>query len=61
MLDRERLLSRVADLDGYLCELESIKPVDFEAFSRIERGGTVRRVHREAPEGRAPRAIFRTC
>lgn len=37
MLDRERILSRVADLDGYLGELESIKPLDFKEFSKTER------------------------
>lgn len=37
MLDRERILSRVADLDGYMGELESIKPLDFKEFSKTER------------------------
>ncbi len=37
MLDRERILSRVADLDGYLGELGSIRPADFKEFSKTER------------------------
>jgi uncharacterized protein YutE (UPF0331/DUF86 family) len=37
LLDRERILSRVADLDDYLGELESIRPLDFKEFSKTER------------------------
>jgi uncharacterized protein YutE (UPF0331/DUF86 family) len=37
LLDRERILSRVADLDGYLGEVESIRPLDFKEFSKTER------------------------
>jgi uncharacterized protein YutE (UPF0331/DUF86 family) len=37
MVDRERVLSRIAELDGYLTELESLRPASFEEFSRSER------------------------
>ena len=37
MLDRERVLSRVADLDGYLGEIRSIMPADFPQFSAVEK------------------------
>lgn len=37
MLDRDRVLTRLADLDGYLGELGSIRPLDFQDFSRTER------------------------
>ena len=37
MLDRERILGKVAELEGYLKELQSISPVSFEEFRRIEK------------------------
>jgi uncharacterized protein YutE (UPF0331/DUF86 family) len=36
MLDRERILSKVSELDGYLAELASLAPRDFEAYQRTE-------------------------
>lgn len=35
MLDRERILSKVSDLDGYLRELATLAPKDFEAYQRF--------------------------
>ena len=37
MLDRERILGKVAELEGYLKELQSISPGSFEEFRRIEK------------------------
>jgi uncharacterized protein YutE (UPF0331/DUF86 family) len=37
MVDRERVLSKIAELDGYLVELESLNPASFEEFRRPER------------------------
>ncbi len=32
MLDKERILSKVAELDSYLAELKSVKPADYEDY-----------------------------
>ena len=37
MLDRERILSKVAELDGYLRELDSIRPATRGEFEAIEK------------------------
>jgi len=38
LLDKEKLLSKIDELNGYLEELEKIKPVDFEEYeSSIEK------------------------
>ena len=37
MLDRDRILSRVAELDGYLRELETLRPATRKEFDSIER------------------------
>lgn len=37
MLDRERVLGKVAELDGYLKELRAIAPKSFEEFRQIEK------------------------
>lgn len=36
MIDRERLLAKLDDLDGYLRELRAIAPERFEEYLRIE-------------------------
>ena len=37
MLDRERILTKLVELDGYLRELESIRPDTLAEYQRIER------------------------
>lgn len=37
MVDRERLLAKLDELDGYLRELRAIAPVSIEAFRQIEK------------------------
>lgn len=37
MVDRERILSRIDVLDGYLRELRSIAPATFEEYTTIEK------------------------
>jgi len=37
MLDRDRILARVGELDGYLGELDSIRPVNRGEFGVIEK------------------------
>jgi len=37
MIDRERILSKIAELEGYLGELQAIVPDSFEAYCRIEK------------------------
>jgi uncharacterized protein YutE (UPF0331/DUF86 family) len=37
VVDRERILSRLDELQGYLRELRSIQPSDLEEFRRIEK------------------------
>lgn len=37
MLDKERILSKVDELDGYVDELAQIIPTDFEEYQRIEK------------------------
>ncbi len=36
-MDRERVLSRIDELDGYLKELDIIMPTDFRAYKVIEK------------------------
>lgn len=36
MLDRERILAKLDDLDGYLRELRQVLPSTFEDFRRVE-------------------------
>lgn len=37
MVDRDRLLAKLDELDGYLCELREIAPRSFEEFLRPEK------------------------
>jgi len=37
MLDRERILAKIDELDGYLMELVQIAPASFEEYQRIEK------------------------
>jgi len=37
MLDRERILTRIDQLEGYLKELREIAPEDFATYHRVER------------------------
>jgi uncharacterized protein YutE (UPF0331/DUF86 family) len=37
MLDRERILTRIDGLDGYLRELRTIAPATFEEYTTIEK------------------------
>ncbi len=36
MLDRERILAKLADLEGYLVELRSVAPRSFQDYLKIE-------------------------
>lgn len=37
MLDRDRILTKIDELDSYLQELAQIRPVSFEEYARIEK------------------------
>lgn len=37
LLDRERILAKIDELDGYLRELNQIKPTKFEEYQKIEK------------------------
>ena len=37
MLDRERILARLDQLDSYLGELRQVLPEDFAVYQRVER------------------------
>lgn len=37
MLDRERILAKIDELDGYLVELRQVVPATFEAYGTIEK------------------------
>lgn len=37
MLDRERVLAKIDELDGYLRELHQIQPTSFEEYKKIEK------------------------
>jgi len=37
MLDLERLLAKIDELDGYLKEIQEISPEDFEEYKKIEK------------------------
>lgn len=37
MLDRERILAKIDELDGYLVELRQVVPATFEAYRTIEK------------------------
>lgn len=44
MLDRERILARIDELDGYLSELRQVAPQSFEAYKTIEKRRTCERL-----------------
>lgn len=44
MLDRERILGKVDELDGYLRELAQVVPETFEAYRSIEKRRTCERL-----------------
>lgn len=53
MIDRERILAKLADLDGYLNELSQIAPSSFDEYVRsIEK----RRAGKRKSVGRVKRA-----
>jgi hypothetical protein len=37
MMDRERILARIDQLDTYLSELRQIAPADFKTYCKIEK------------------------
>lgn len=37
MLDKERVLAKIDELEGYLRELEQVKPVSLEEYKKIEK------------------------
>jgi uncharacterized protein YutE (UPF0331/DUF86 family) len=37
LLDKERVLSKIDELEGYLRELEQVKPADLEEYKKIEK------------------------
>ena len=37
MLDKERVLAKIDELEGYLRELEQVKPASFEEYKKIEK------------------------
>jgi uncharacterized protein YutE (UPF0331/DUF86 family) len=37
VLDRERILAKIAELEGYISEIRAIAPRSFEEFRRIEK------------------------
>ena len=37
MLDKERVLAKIDELDGYLRELEQVKPASLEEYKKIEK------------------------
>jgi uncharacterized protein YutE (UPF0331/DUF86 family) len=44
LLDRERILAKIDELDGYLRELNQIKPTKFEEYQKIEKKRSCERV-----------------
>ncbi|MGB6340804.1 MAG: DUF86 domain-containing protein [Candidatus Aminicenantaceae bacterium] len=55
-MDRERVLSRIDELDGYLKELDIIMPTDFRAYKVIEKKRSCERLLQIAIE-----AIINIC
>jgi len=37
LLDKERLLAKIDELEGYLGELEQVKPTSFEEYRKVEK------------------------
>jgi len=37
LLDKERLLAKIDELEGYLKEIEQVKPTSFEEYKRVEK------------------------
>lgn len=37
MLDKERVLAKIDELDGYLRELEQVKPTSIEEYKKVEK------------------------
>lgn len=51
MVDRERLLAKIDELDGYLREIREIMPVDFRDFLKIEKRRACERLLQISIEG----------
>ncbi|MBS3093061.1 DUF86 domain-containing protein [Candidatus Pacearchaeota archaeon] len=43
-LDREKILSKIDELDSFIEEIEKIKPVDFEEYKTIEKKRSIERL-----------------
>ena len=51
MVDRERLLAKIDELDGYLREIREIMPADFRDFLKIEKRRACERLLQISIEG----------
>ncbi|MDP2914723.1 MAG: DUF86 domain-containing protein [Candidatus Aminicenantes bacterium] len=51
MVDRERLLAKIDELDGYLGEIRKIMPADFRDFLKIEKRRACERLLQISIEG----------
>ena len=51
MVDRERLLAKIDELDGYLREIREIMPADFQDFLKIEKRRACERLLQISIEG----------
>lgn len=51
MVDRERLLAKIDELDGYLREIREIMPADFRDFMKIEKRRACERLLQISIEG----------
>lgn len=43
-LDKEKILSKIDELDSYLEEIDEIKPIDFEDYKHIEKKRAIERL-----------------
>ncbi|MGH7321234.1 MAG: type VII toxin-antitoxin system HepT family RNase toxin [Candidatus Rokuibacteriota bacterium] len=50
MIDRDRVLAKLDDLEGYLAELRSIAPATFEEYLRVEKKRACERLLQVAVE-----------
>ncbi len=51
MLDRERILSKIDELDSYLIELQQVVPSSFEDYQKIEKKRSCERLLQLSIEG----------
>ena len=61
MLDRERILAKIDELESYLHDLRTIAPESFTVYQQIEKKRACERLLQQETSANAPPAQKRLC